>query len=132
MYQRIQQMALRRALEGKGLKVWHAFQKFDVAGDGLLSADEVYGAFAWLGLDMDVEDILALIEDAGDPDQDMNWTYTAFSQVVRSASDAAELTYTPSTDEGAQLQVASLEPGRTVWTPLPSASVQHSPPPLPV
>lgn len=53
--------AFYRRIFIRGLRLLDAFKAFDHNGDGLLSCSELYGAFKWLGLSVEPDDILAFM-----------------------------------------------------------------------
>lgn len=90
LQQRAQSCRVREAIKRKGLMLYDAFRAFDHNKNGLLSADELYGALEWLGIhNLTPADILDFIRTV-DVDRDGNLHYREFLELIRDPDSKPE------------------------------------------
>ena len=61
MASRLQVTRTREAIRHRGLLLHDAFLKFDYSRTGMLSLEEVYGAFEWLKIPVTPEEVLFFV-----------------------------------------------------------------------
>jgi len=89
--QKAQVVRIREAIKLKGMFIYDAFVKFDHNNNGLLSADELYGAVDYLNIkQMGAEDILDFMELA-DTSQDGNISYQELVDVLTDPDEVESL-----------------------------------------
>jgi len=73
---------IRQAIKEQGFHLWDAFILFDTEKTGVLSGSELWGALEWLGINVNCEDLLELLQ-TYDIDNDGNLSHEEFFNMLR-------------------------------------------------